>query len=462
MPRRGEGAARRPTLAVDLGTYGSSAILVSGEREVLVEDPDLGQAVWPSSVAYDGVGPRVGSAAESFLRVHPHRGRSRIKQLLGESAPVQLGEDTFFPVDLLSWLVAAMRAEAQRAAGVEAIQAVLTVPFGFGVGDPRRDTLLQAGHAAGFTSIELISEPLATVGASLVGGPLSPGDMVLVCDLGASGFRATLVSLLKTGTTELLGHHDAPECGGLEIDRLVMTELLARAGRSWSELMRQPEEPTQRLRAARARLEPEERARRMKHQLSTHASAIELIGPDDVPVELTAEELAVMVGPRLVRAADDFRGVLAGAGVRAGELAAVVLTGGGSRLPLVAEVVHDTFRRPVRTAVDLHRAAVEGAARFARGADRRHVRARVATDRETPLRWDIPGGTADELQWLIAPGARFGATEPLAVVRLPDGALWELRSGRAGTLGRVHVPDGAQVASGDWLVTVELDVRPFR
>ena len=77
-------------------------------------------------------------------------------------------------------------------------------------------------------------------------------------------------------------------------------------------------------------------------------------------------------------------------GVRMTELAAVVLSGGGSRLPITEDVVTDTFHRPVRRTVDQQRAAAEGAARFARSIERRHVRARVATDKETPLRWDLP------------------------------------------------------------------------
>jgi molecular chaperone DnaK len=460
--RRSDGAVRRPTLAIDLGTAASCAILVTAERDILVEDPDLGQPLWPSSVAYDGVGPRVGGAAESFIRVHPYSGRRQVKELLGEPGFVLLAGASFRPVDVVGWLLGAMRAEAERAGGVQVRRAVLSVPFGYGVGDARRDMLLQAAQLAGFDTVELIYEPLATASASLVAGPLVPGDIALICDLGASGFRATLASLLKGGTVELLGHGDHPECSGLEIDRVIMTELLARAGRSWADLMRQPEDPDGRLRAVRARRELAERARRMKHQLSTHSSAIELIGPDDVPVEFTAAELRALIGPMLVRAVRSFRAVLQVAGVRPGELAGVVLSGGGSRMPAVAEVIADTFNRPVRMTVDQHRAAVEGAARFARAVDRRHVRARVAMDRETPLRWDVPGGVAGELRWLAPAGARFGATEPLAVVRLPDGALWELRSGRAGTLIRIHAQDGARIASGDWLVTVELDVRPFR
>ena len=460
--RRPDGLVRRPTLAIDLGTYGSCAVLVTPERDILVQDPHGGHPTWPSAVAYDGVGPRVGGAGDSLGRVHPDRFQSRIKQLLGETAPVVLGGESFRPVQLVSWLFAGMRAEAERAGGVQVTRAVLTVPVGFGPDDPRRTALLQAADLAGFAMVELVSDPLATVAAPLAGGPLGPGDIVMIADLGAGGFTASLVSLLKGGGVELLGYSEAPECSGLEIDRLIMGELLTRAGRSWNDLIRPVDDPLQQVKVARSRRALEDKARGLKHQLSTHDSATELIGPDDIPVELTATELTGLVAPLLYRAMDGFREVLGGSGVRAGELASVVLTGGGSRMPPVSEVLAQTFHRPIRTTVEANRAAVEGAARFARSVERRHVRARVATDRETPLRWDLPGGEADQLRWMLHTGSRFSAADPLAVVRLPDGALWELRSGRAGTLIRTHVPDGARIASGDWLATVELDVRPFR
>lgn len=460
--RRGEGVVRRPTLAVDLGTSGSYAVLVTNERDAIIEDPHLGHAVWPTAVAFDGVAPRVGGAAESFSRVHPDCFRGQLKQLLGEPGALPLGEQTFRPEELVGWLLAGMREHAQRVGAVEVTRAVLTLPVGFVPGDARRTALLESAALAGFTTVELLYEPLATIAAPITGGTLVPGDIVLVTDFGAGGATATLVSLLKSGTMELLGYQERPECSGLEIDRLIMGELLSRAGRSWTDLVAVSNEPALRARGARARRALEETARAMKHQLSNHPSATELVGPDEVPVELTNTELNTLVAPLLYKTVDTFREVLQSSGVRPGELAAVLVSGGASRLPAVADVVAETFHRPVRLTMDQNRAVAEGAARFARSIERRHVRARVATDRETPLRWDVPGGEAADLKWLLAPGSRFGASDALAVVRLDDGSLWELRPGRAGTLVRTHVGNGARVATGDWLVTVELDVRPFR
>jgi molecular chaperone DnaK len=453
---------RRPTLAVDLGTSGSSAILVTTERDQLVEDPDLGHALWPTAVAHDGTTPRVGGAAENYSRVHPENHSGRLKQLLGQPGPVPLGGASFAPTQLMAWFLGGMRAQTERLAGVEPTRAVVSVPVSYTPTDPRRADLLQAASMAGFTTVELLAEPLATVAAPLVGGPVEPGDLVLVCDFGAGGFTATLASMIKGGSIELLGYQEHPACSGAEIDRLIMAELLARAGRSGAELPHPGDDPARRLRSVRAQRALQERARAMKHQLSSHPSAVELVGPDEVAVELTAAELTELVAPLLVKAVGHTRHVLSSAGVRAGELAGILLTGGGSRMPAVAQAISEVYHRPIRTTVDQQRAVAEGAARFARLADERHMRARIPTERETPLRWDIPGGHATDLHWQIQPGTRFGAVEGLATVRLIDGSLWELRAGRTGTLLRTHLPAGSPVSTGDWLVTVELDARAFR
>jgi molecular chaperone DnaK (HSP70) len=460
--RRNENVVRRPTVAIDVGTSGSSAVLVTNERGILVEDPHAGGSVWPTSVAFDGVAPRVGAAADGFGRVHPDKYQGRLKQILGEPGRLTLGDASFSPAELMGWLLAEMREQAQRVGGIDATRAVITVPASYRVGDPRRDALLEAAARAGFTAVELLYEPLATVEAPLIGGPFDPGDVGMIIDFGAGSTTAGLVTVHKNGAVELLGHDERPECSGLEIDRLIMTELLSRVGRTWSDYTRPHDDPSHRLRMARSRRSLEERARAMKHQLSVHPSAMELIGPEETPVELTAIELTALIGPVVLTSVESFRTLLGTSGVRHGDLSAVIVSGGGSRLPIVEEIVTDTFQRPVRRTVDQQRAAAEGAARFARSIERRHVRARVATDKETPLRWDIPGGHATDLEWQVEPGVRFGASDPLAVVRLDDGSLWELRPGRTGTLVRTHAMDGAQIRSGDWLVTVELDIRPFR
>jgi serine/threonine protein kinase len=75
----------------------------------------------------------------------------------------------------------------------------------------------------------------------------------------------------------------------------------------------------------------------------------------------------------------------------------------------------------------------------------------AAGDGEQPLRWDVPGGSAQVLEWLVAPGESYPAEAELVVLRLPDGTPWRLADDRAGTLAAAHAAPGAVIGSGDVL-----------
>ncbi|MHA6784238.1 serine/threonine-protein kinase [Pseudonocardia saturnea] len=72
-------------------------------------------------------------------------------------------------------------------------------------------------------------------------------------------------------------------------------------------------------------------------------------------------------------------------------------------------------------------------------------------DGEQPLRWDVPGGSAQVVEWLVAPGQSYPAKAELVALRLPDGAPWRLADDRAGALTAAHAAPGAVISSGDVL-----------
>ena len=102
---------------------------------------------------------------------------------------------------------------------------------------------------------------------------------------------------------------------------------------------------------------------------------------------------------------------------------------------------------------------MHGAATWARDMDARvKPPARTVPD-ERPLRWDLPGGTATLVRWLVEPGGRYGASAVLATVRLGDGTISRLTGGDApGTLLQIHAPPGSAVTASDWLATVRPQV----
>src|SRR5262249_56936637 len=85
--------------------------------------------------------------------------------------------------------------------------------------------------------------------------------------------------------------------------------------------------------------------RAAKEMLSRSASApVQIPGTDDA-IHLTREELERVAGPLVDRAVDETRRVLGRAGIAPGTLAGILLVGGSSRVPLVAQRLHARFGR---------------------------------------------------------------------------------------------------------------------
>ncbi|MCX6462608.1 MAG: serine/threonine-protein kinase [Pseudonocardiales bacterium] len=77
-----------------------------------------------------------------------------------------------------------------------------------------------------------------------------------------------------------------------------------------------------------------------------------------------------------------------------------------------------------------------------------------------PLRWELPGGAAQVVRWLVAPGQRYAAGTPLVVLRLTSGASWQLADDRPGVFaGAVAVP-GSTIRSGQVVAATRREGAP--
>ena len=148
-------------LAVDFGTSTSSAALVANGETIPIREASSGSWSWPSAVYRDGDALLVGTLAERRKQVRPAMYRAEFKRDFGQDVPVILG-DQGFPVEaLVTELISALREEAERVHGAPIDRAMLTIPASYGPADPRRDLMIGAAEAAGFTVVELIPEPVA-------------------------------------------------------------------------------------------------------------------------------------------------------------------------------------------------------------------------------------------------------------------------------------------------------------
>ena len=439
MSGTSEFTGEAPSLVVDLGDDACSAALVTGGAAHLVPEPMSGAYRWPSAVYWDGRQMLVGTLALHSRPADPAGFATGFKRTLGGPAGVLLGEQRFRPVEQVAAVLTALRLEATRVAGADIGHALLTVPGSSPPGDPRRGWLIAAAEAAGFGTVELLPEPVAAAHAPVAGPGLAVGDLVLVYDLGHS---ACQLALIRVGAyaPEVLGHAVADGCGGGDLDALLAARIAT-------------EPYVRRIGAPAARLGPALTgfARRIRHQLSDAEAVEDFLLPDAPAFALGRAGLAAIAAPLLDRTVQAARQLLARLGVPADRVATILLAGGGARMPAVVDALSRAFGRPLRRMEDPELATVRGAARWLLQTGPRRIPAERAPGRTAPLAFDLPGGSARLLRWLVAPGAAYAAGQPLGRVRLPDGALWDLTAAAPGTLGRTLAEPGAEVSAGQWL-----------
>jgi outer membrane protein assembly factor BamB/actin-like ATPase involved in cell morphogenesis len=472
-----------PVLVIDFGTSTSSATLVTDRPEGWDLPDGRTGPLWASAVCWTGTEMLVGAAARRREANREFRYRAQFKRALRDNVPMLLGDDEFTPVELVTAVLAEMRDRARAGGRPEAHRAVLTVPPSYlELGDPRADRMLAAGEAAGFTTVELLPEPVAAAfGAEEV---FPVGSRVLVYDFGGGTFDAALVVI-----GAIYGDHRIPalsidRCGGADIDASIARWLLengppelareipeeARTGADQSALadMLDLAEACDELKQDVQGDRPGSASfRQVKHELSLSATTLRQLATPWV-------EMTVRCCQDLLRAQPEWAASLEG----------VLLVGGSSRLPMVKDLLEEKIGVPARLALpDPRSAVVRGAARFARGsADRR----RGATTRpvtERPVRWRLVGegglsagapsaatasagpvvdGVGQLLNWRKDLTESYRAGDVLAEIRMPLGSIYQLRASEPGIVRARHASPGQSVRGGDWLLTAEVPPRAWK
>ncbi len=343
-------------LGLDVGTTFSAAGVCRGGR---VEIVGLGNqaAVVPSLLFLREDGSFVvGEAAARRGVGEPGRLARGFKRRFGDPTPVLLGGSPFSADGLTSvlvrWLVAVV---AEREGGAAEAVAV-TCPANWG--RYKADLLGQALRSAGLGEVVVLSEPEAAAVFYASSERVEVGAVVAVYDLGGGTFDAAVLRKSAVGF-ELLGVPEGIErLGGIDFDEAVVGHVLGFLGAAVSGL--DVSDPV--VVAALARLRADCVAAKEALSADTEVSIPVLLPSVQTEIRLTRSEFESMIRPPLAETTAVLGRALVAAGVSAGELAAVLLVGGSSRIPLVGQLVAAELGRPV--AIDVHpkHAVAEGAA----------------------------------------------------------------------------------------------------
>jgi molecular chaperone DnaK len=334
------------SLGVDLGTTYSAAAIARGDR---LEIFQLGEraATIPSIVLLRADGEVLtGEAAERRALAEPTRTGREFKRRLGDPTPIILGGTPYGAEALLAHLLRSIVGRVSQQFGEKPSAIALCHPASYG--PYKLDLLQQAVRQADIGQVTLLTEPEAAALDYARQERVPSGSVVAVYDFGGGTFDATILRKTDDGF-ELLGQPEGLErLGGIDFDEALFRRAIEHAGAQGVQI--DPNEPA--TMAAIARLRDE--CRRAKEALSSDTDAtIPIFLPGlQTEMRLTRAEFEDMIRPRIRETIEALGRATRSAGFEFGDVDRILLVGGTSRIPLVAEMVREATGRPV--AVDAH------------------------------------------------------------------------------------------------------------
>jgi molecular chaperone DnaK len=320
-------------VGIDLGTTNSLVAALDAGQPWVIPD-EAGEILLPSVVGMTADGQLlVGQAAQRQYAAAPERTVRSIKRQMGGDTRVSLGEKTCRPQEISALILRTLRQRAEAALSDTVTQAVITVPAYFT--DAQRQATKEAGEIAGLEVLQILNEP--TAAALVFDRRGEETQRLLVYDLGGGTFDVSVVEI--TGpVTEVLASHGNNRLGGDDFDRCLQRLLAERFEQAHG--LSLPPDPSLEARLLQA-------AERAKIQLSDHARVevreAYLHSRGETPLHLDTEllrtDFEALIQPLLTDTLAAIDRALADAGLQPRDLDRVILVGGSTRIPLVAELV---------------------------------------------------------------------------------------------------------------------------
>ncbi len=342
-----------PIVGIDLGTTNSLIGVMDSGFPILLAD-EAGERLTPSVVYYPRCGEAlVGRPAERMRAIEPEATVYSVKRFMGRRMGEESGEvsyalsgqvggavriavrdQEYAPEEISALVLRKLRADAERALGVDVRRAVITVPAYFN--DAQRNATKTAGELAGLSVERIINEPTA---AALAYGldRLRDKSRIAVFDLGGGTFDVSILEL-SAGVFQVLSTNGNTRLGGDDIDNAIVEFLIDKIAAAGFDQDSTP---------AIARLR--EVAIQAKHRLSSEPCAeIELpfmAGQRSFAYSLTQLELEALSRPIVERTRAHCLRALGDAHLGPQQLDDVILVGGMTRMPLVRRYVEEIFGR---------------------------------------------------------------------------------------------------------------------
>ena len=367
-------------IGIDLGTTNSCVAVMDGRDPKVIENAE-GMRTTPSMVAFSDANERlVGQPAKRQAVTNPENTLFAIKRLIGRSyddpmtkkdrdlvpykiikadnndAWVEADGNKYSPSQISAFILQKLKEDAEAYLGEKVEQAVITVPAYFN--DSQRQATKDAGKIAGLDVLRIINEP--TAAALAYGLEKKSSGTIAVYDLGGGTFDISILEI-GDGVFEVKSTNGDTFLGGEDFDKRIIDYLAEEFQKEQGIDLRSDRLALQRLKEA---------AEKAKIELSSaQATEVNLpfitadqSGPKHLTMKLTRAKLEALVDDLVQKTMGPVKAAVKDAGLSPGEIDEVILVGGMTRMPKIADAVKGFFGRDPHRGVNPDEVVAMGAA----------------------------------------------------------------------------------------------------
>ncbi|KQV19766.1 MULTISPECIES: molecular chaperone DnaK [unclassified Kitasatospora] len=321
-------------VGIDLGTTNSVVSVLEGGEPTVITNAE-GARTTPSVVAFAKNGEiLVGEVAKRQAVTNVDRTIRSVKRHMGTGWKINLDGKDFNPQQISAFILQKLKRDAEAYLGETVTDAVITVPAYFS--DSERQATKEAGEIAGLNVLRIVNEPTA---AALAYGLDKDDQTILVFDLGGGTFDVSLLEI-GDGVVEVKATNGDNHLGGDDWDQKVVDHLVKVFQSGHGVDLSKDKMALQRLREAseKAKIELSSSSETSINLPYITASAE---GPLHLDEKLTRAQFQQLTADLLERCKTPFHNVIKDAGIALSEIDHVVLVGGSTRMPAVAELVKE-------------------------------------------------------------------------------------------------------------------------
>ncbi|KAL6247789.1 Hsp70 ATPase ssc1 [Rhinocladiella similis] len=367
-------------IGIDLGTTNSAVAIMEGKQPRIIENAE-GTRTTPSVVAFSENGERlVGIAAKRQAVVNPENTLFATKRLIGrkfsdpecqrdiKEVPYKIVQHTngdawleargqkYSPSQIGGMVLQKMKETAEAYLGKPVKNGVVTVPAYFN--DMQRQATKDAGQIAGLNVLRVVNEPTA---AALAYGLEKEEDKIIaVYDLGGGTFDISILEIQK-GVFEVKSTNGDTHLGGEDFDISLVRHIVQDFKKTSGLDLSNDRMAIQRIREAAEKAKIE-LSSSLQTEINLPFITADASGPKHINLKMTRAQLEKLVDPLISKTIEPVRKALKDANLQAKEIQEVILVGGMTRMPKVAESVKSIFGRDPAKSVNPDEAVAIGAA----------------------------------------------------------------------------------------------------